>query len=172
MCAADGTRRRNSLNRISPSWSHQRIRIFHRPAITLRVSSMGQRPSMQTSKRGHAWSDDPPGVVSWGTAGRSAAGCGGIGGFWRRRRRGMDVPCVVSLRLVQHFEVPSCGNIPWVVACVHDHENRRSQHGHAYEQRTERLLVAYAAYNRQDSEALLALVREDVDIQNVEASPR
>jgi ketosteroid isomerase-like protein len=27
----------------------------------------------------------------------------------------------------------------------------------------ERLLVAFAAYNRQDSEALLALVREDVD---------
>jgi hypothetical protein len=27
----------------------------------------------------------------------------------------------------------------------------------------ERLLTAYAAYNRQDSEALLALVSEDVD---------
>jgi hypothetical protein len=49
---------------------------------------MGQRPSMQTWKRGHAWSHDPAGVVSWEMAGRSAAGCGGIGGFWRRRRTG------------------------------------------------------------------------------------
>ena len=57
--------------------------------------------------------------------------------------------------------MPSCEKIQYVVACVQT--IKTGIPGTDTPTNKERLLTAYAAYNRQNSEALLAPVSEDVD---------